>query len=54
MLSRLSTIGSLLGFMVEGNRKFWLLPLVVALVFVAVLLVVASASPVFAFLYPLF
>ena len=54
MLSRLSTLGSLLGFMVQGNRKYWLLPLVIALTFVIVFLVIASASPVFAFLYPLF
>ncbi len=54
MLARLSILGNLLGFMVQGNRKFWLLPLVLSLTIVIVLLVISSATPVFAFLYPLF
>ena len=54
MRSRLSTIGDLFGFMVKGSRKFWLLPLVLALMIVMVLIVVAGASAVAPFLYPLF
>lgn len=54
MLSRLSTIGNLLGFMVAGNRKFWLLPLVLSLTIVMVLIVLGGASAIGAFLYPLF
>ena len=54
MRSRLATVGELFGFMVKGNRKFWLLPLVLSLLIVMLLIVVAGASAVAPFLYPLF
>ncbi len=54
MRSRLATIGELFGFMVKGSRKFWLLPLVLSLLIVMFLIVVAGASALAPFLYPLF
>ncbi|HMA33795.1 MAG TPA: DUF5989 family protein [Chloroflexia bacterium] len=54
MLSRLSVLGNLFGFMVSGNRKFWLLPLVLSLMIVMLLIVVGGASAIGAFIYPLF
>lgn len=53
MLSRLAVVRDLLAFF-GGRRKFWLLPLVIALVVVAVLIVIAALSPVFTAIYPLF
>jgi hypothetical protein len=54
MLSRLSVLGSLLSFTVQGNRKFWLLPLVLSLLIVLILIVFGSVSALAPFLYPLF
>ncbi len=54
MLSRLAVLGQLFGFMMQGSRKFWLLPLVLALLIVMLLIVVEGASVVAPFLYPLF
>ncbi|HUS17638.1 MAG TPA: DUF5989 family protein [Chloroflexia bacterium] len=55
MISRLSVLGSLFSFMMQGSRKFWLMPLVIALMFVMILMLVSVAMPVVApFIYPLF
>jgi hypothetical protein len=54
MRSRLATVAELLGFMLRGSRKFWLLPLVLSLLIVIVLIAFAAASSVAPFLYPFF
>ncbi|MGI8587137.1 MAG: DUF5989 family protein [Chloroflexia bacterium] len=54
MLSRLSVLGNLFAFMVQGNRKFWLLPLVIALLFVIVVLVLGAATPLAPIIYTMF
>lgn len=53
MLSRLSTLGGLFAFMVQGSRKFWLLPLVIALTLVILVIIFGAAAQVLPFLYPL-
>jgi Family of unknown function (DUF5989) len=54
MLSRLSIVGELFGFMTRGSRKYWLLPLVIALFVVMVMVVFAGATSVAPLLYPFF
>ena len=54
MLARLAIVGSLLSFMTQGNRKFWLLPLVISLLIVLVLIILGGASVIAPFMYPLF
>jgi hypothetical protein len=52
-MSRFSVLGDLLAFF-AGRRKFWLLPLVLALLVVGVLIVFAATSVVAPLIYPLF
>ncbi len=54
MLARLSILGSLFRFMVEGNRKFWLLPVVIALLFVMVVIVLGAVTPLAPIIYTMF
>lgn len=54
MLTRLSVLGSLFAFMVQGSRKFWLLPLVIALLVVVLAIAIGSSSVLAPFIYPLF
>jgi len=55
MLSRLAILGSLLGFMTEGSRKFWLLPLFLALLFVTLFVIVGvAAGPLAPIIYTMF
>jgi ethanolamine transporter EutH len=53
MMSRLSVLGDMLAFF-AGRRKFWLLPLVIALLVVGVLVVFAATSAIAPLIYPLF
>ena len=53
MMSRLSVLGDMLAFF-AGRRKFWLLPLVIALLVVGVLIVFAATSVIAPLIYPLF
>jgi len=55
MLSRLAILGSLLGFMTEGSRKFWLLPLFLALLFVTLFVILGvAAGPLAPIIYTMF
>jgi hypothetical protein len=54
LTSRLSIIGSLFAFMTEGSRKFWLLPLVIAMMFVIIILVLGVATPLAPIIYTMF
>ena len=54
MLSRLSVLGGLFGFMMQGSRKYWLLPLVIALLVVVVAIAFGGTSVPAPFIYPLF
>ncbi|HET7078747.1 MAG TPA: DUF5989 family protein [Chloroflexia bacterium] len=54
MRSRLSVLGGLFGFMVQGSRKYWLLPLVIALMVVVLAIVIGGSSVLAPFIYPLF
>jgi hypothetical protein len=54
MLSRLSVLGGLFGFMMQGSRKYWLLPLVIALLVVVVAIAFGGTSVLAPFIYPLF
>jgi hypothetical protein len=53
MRSRLGVLGDLMAFFV-GRRKFWLLPLVIALLVVGILIVFAATSVLAPLIYPLF
>jgi hypothetical protein len=46
-------VGELWQFM-RDNKKYWLLPIIVSLVFVGVLLVTAKSSALAPFIYTLF
>ncbi|MBA2682787.1 MAG: hypothetical protein H0U76_30890 [Ktedonobacteraceae bacterium] len=55
MLSRLAILGSLFSFMTEGSRKFWLLPLFLALLLVTVFVIVGvAAGPLAPIIYTMF
>ncbi len=55
MLSRLAILGSLFSFMTEGSRKFWLLPLFVALLLVTLFVIVGvAAGPLAPIIYTMF
>jgi hypothetical protein len=52
-MSKVQVAGELWQFMRE-NKKFWLAPIVITLVFVGVLLVLAKSSAIAPFIYTLF
>jgi len=51
--TRLGIAGELLGFL-WGNKKWWLIPLVIMLLVLGAVLIFASASAVGPFIYTLF
>ncbi|MCH7564380.1 MAG: hypothetical protein IH968_11210 [Gemmatimonadetes bacterium] len=53
LVSRLSIVGELLGFMWE-RKLWWLIPMVVTLIVFGLLLVFVQASAVAPFIYTLF
>ena len=53
MISRLGVLRDVLAFF-GGRRKFWLLPLVIALLLVGLLIVFAATSVLAPLIYPLF
>ena len=46
-------IGEFAGYMLK-RRKYWLIPLILALLLVGTLVIVASSTTVSPFIYPLF
>lgn len=50
---RLGVLGELLGFLWR-RKLYWLIPLVVALLFFAVIIIIGSTGPGGAFIYTLF
>ncbi len=53
VLSKLGIIGELLQFL-WGNKKWWLIPMVLVLIVFGMLLIFASASGVAPFIYTIF
>lgn len=51
-LIRLGIIGELLAFLWK-RKLYWMIPLVVSLLVIAIVIVVGSSSPLGAFIYPL-
>ena len=52
-MSKLSTIKELFGFL-HREKKWWLIPMIVILVVMAVLIIFAQSSALAPFLYPFF
>ena len=52
-MSKLGTVKELFGFL-RREKKWWLIPLVLVLVLLAVLIIFAQSSAIAPFLYPFF